>query len=213
MPLPRAVPARTPPAPAESGAPSKKATARRRQGGVGGGDMPPSSAWGSTGHAATTPTPGGSRRSPTKRKGLPRIERQPERAVVERAIDVLRDVPGMVRQQKNDPLLVQATEALGGENGTTGRGRLGEKEVTRYFLDDRGLEWYKLEQRGILARRTLVLAVPRGLVPNSLGLVNCQSRHPRVGRTFSLLRDRFHWPGMCRDSREYILSSGCRRRK
>ena len=140
--------------------------------------------------------------------------------MVERDIDALRDVPGLVRLQKNDSLLGKVREAIGGEGGTTGRGRLGEKEVARYLLDDQGLVWYELERRGILARRMSVLAVPRGLVADLLSLVHCQHGHPGVEhghpgveRTFSLLRDRFHWPGMCRDSREYILSSGCRRRK
>ena len=132
---------------------------------------------------------------------------------MKRTIDAFRDVPGLVRLQKNDPLLGKVREALGGEGGTTRRRRLGEKEVVRYLLDDQGLVWYELEQRGILARRTSVLTVPRGLVADLLALVHCQRGHPGVARTFSLLRDRFHWPGTCRDSREYVLSCGRRRKK
>ena len=58
---------------------------------------------------------------------MPPSERPPERAVVKRTIDAFRDVPGLVRLQKNDPLLGKVREALGGEGGTTGRGRLGER--------------------------------------------------------------------------------------
>ena len=46
------------------------------------------------------------------------------------------------------------------------------------------------------------------------------TRRARVGplptRAFgvlSLLHDRFHWPGMFRDAKAYVLSCGCRRRK
>ena len=62
-------------------------------------------------------------------------------------------------------------------------------------------------------KRTSVLPVPRLLVADLLALVHCQHGHPGVGRTLSLLRDRFHWSGMCRDARDYVLSCGCQRRK
>ena len=83
----------------------------------------------------------------------------------------------------------------------------------RYLLDDQELVWYEVEQSGILARSTWVLAVPGVLVADLLVLVHCQHGHPKVGRMLSLLRDRFHWPGMCRNARGYVLSCGCRRRK
>ena len=43
--------------------------------------------------------------------------------------------------------------------------------------------------------------------------MHCKHGHPGVARTLALLQDRFHWSGMCRDAREYVLSCGCRRRK
>ena len=147
------------------------------------------------------------------RGGLPHSEQALERAVVDRAIAALGDVPGLVRMQRGDALLGKVGAALGGEGGPGGRGQMSEGKAARYLLDDQGLVWYELEQRGILVRRTSVLAVPRVLVADLLALVHCQHGHPGVGRTLSLLRDRFHWPGMCRDARDYVLSCGCRRRK
>ena len=149
----------------------------------------------------------------TKVEGLPHSERAPERAVVERAIAALRDVPGLVRLQKGDTLLSRVREALGGESEQGGQSKMSEGEAARYLLDDQRLVWYELEQRGIPVRRTSVLAVPRSLVADLLALVHCQHGHPGVGRTLALLRDRFHWPGMCRDARDYVLCCGCRRRK
>ena len=90
---------------------------------------------------------------------------------------------------------------------------MSEGEAARYLLDDQGLVWYELEQRRILIRRTSVRAVPCVLVADLLTLVHCKHGRPGVGRTLSLLRDRFHWPGMCGDARVYFLSCGCRRRK
>ena len=48
-----------------------------------------------------------------------------ERAVVERAISALRDVPGLVMRQKEYPLLGKVTEALGGEVETRREERMG----------------------------------------------------------------------------------------
>ena len=72
---------------------------------------------------------------------------------------------------------------------------------------------YELEQRRILARCMLFLAVPCLLVADLLALAHSQHGHPGVGRTLSLLRDRFHWPGMYRNAKYYLFSCGGRRRK
>ena len=53
-----------------------------------------------TGREMTSAVPGGSSdKLPTRGKGLPHSEHPSERAVVERAIDPMRDVPGLVRRQ------------------------------------------------------------------------------------------------------------------
>ena len=57
-------------------------------------------------------------------------------------MDALRDVPGLVKLQKEDSLLGKVRSVLEGEVGTAGREQLGEAEVARYLLDDQGLVWY-----------------------------------------------------------------------
>ncbi|CAN0583744.1 unnamed protein product, partial [Laminaria digitata] len=67
-----------------------------------------------TGRAEPAPRRSGSTKvPPTRREGLPHSERPPERAVIERAMDALRDVPGLVRLQEEDPLLGKVRGALG----------------------------------------------------------------------------------------------------
>ena len=85
---------------------------------------------------------------------------------------------------------------------------MGEKEVARYLLDDQDFVWYEVEQSGILTWRTSVLAVPAVLVRDVLALVHCHHGRPGVGRTLALLRDRFHWPGMCREARSIFCRAG-----
>ena len=80
--------------------------------------------------------------------------------MVKRDIDALRDGPGLVRRQKEDPLLGNVREALVGEVETRRGERIGGKEVARYTFDDQDLVWYEVDQSGILSRRTSVIAVP-----------------------------------------------------
>ena len=132
---------------------------------------------------------------------------------MERALDALRKVPGWVRRQNEDPVLGKVRKPPEGEVETREGHRIGEKEVVRYLVDDQDSVWYEVEQRGITARRTPVLAVPGVSVDDLLALVHCQNEHPGIGRTFLLLHDRFHQAGMRRDAKEYILPCGCRHRK
>lgn len=65
--------------------------------------------------------PEGSSNGPlTTGAGLPRSEQPLEHTVVERATDALRDVPGLVRLQKDERLLGKVRGALGDEEGTRG---------------------------------------------------------------------------------------------
>ena len=86
-------------------------------------------------------------------------------------------------------------------------------ELSEDFLDNQNLLWHERKCVGVLARETSVLAIPHVLEPHLLALVHCQYGHPGVTRTLSLLRDRWHGPGMCRDTRGYVLPCRCRRRK
>lgn len=46
-----------------------------------------------------------------------------------------------------------------------------------------------------------------------LALIHARHGHPGIASTVALVRDRFHWPHLHRDVREYVLACGCRRRK
>ena len=81
-------------------------------------------------------------------------EYPPGRGVVERAIDALRDVPGFMRRQKENPFHFKVMGALGGELETKLGERMGEKEAARYILDNQDLVWFEVELSGIRTRRT-----------------------------------------------------------
>ena len=78
-------------------------------------------------------------------------------------------------------------------------------------------EDYLLDHRDLLCYAPLgrkpVLAVKQSLIPNLTSLIHTLHAHPGVAATLALLRERFHWPSMARDVREYVLSCGCRRRR
>ena len=76
-------------------------------------------------------------------------------------MDALRDVPGLVKLQKEDSLLGQVKSVLEEEGAAAGQQQLSEAEVARYLLDDQSLVRYELEERVILVRRKSALAVPR----------------------------------------------------
>lgn len=56
-------------------------------------------------------------------------------------------------------------------------------------------------------------AIPVAMVADIIALVHTLHGHAGVGATLSLLRDHFHWPTMTKDTRHYVLSCACRRRK
>ena len=56
-------------------------------------------------------------------------------------------------------------------------------------------------------------AIPVAMVADIIALVHTLHGHAGVGATLSLLRDHFHWPTMMKDTRHYVLSCACRRRK
>ena len=58
-----------------------------------------------------------------------------------------------------------------------------------------------------------VLAVPRSMVPELLALVQTLHGHPGVGATLAVVRSHFYWPTIARDTRLYVASCGCNRRK
>ena len=136
-----------------------------------------------------------------------------ETTAIELAIRSLQDVPQLVRMHEADPFLNKGRQALFGQRNRAGANGLTKEVVNRYLIDNQSLLWLEMERSATLVRRTSVLAIPSWLVSDLLALIHCQHGHLGVARRLALSRDRFNWPGMCRDAREYVLSCGCRRRK
>ena len=87
---------------------------------------------GATGRAGTAAPPGDSARTlSTGRGGGTLSERPPERAVVEREIEAMRDEPGLVKMQTGHLLLGKVREALESVGGAGGQGKMSEREVVR----------------------------------------------------------------------------------
>ena len=57
------------------------------------------------------------------------------------------------------------------------------------------------------------MAVPCNLVPGVLALAHGTFGHPGVARTTLIIADKYHWPTLKKDTREYVLSCRCRMRK
>ena len=51
-------------------------------------------------------------------------------------MDALRDVPGLVKLQKEDSLPGKVKRELEGEGGAAGQEQLSEADVAMYFIDD-----------------------------------------------------------------------------
>lgn len=79
----------------------------------------------------------------------------------------------------------------------------------RYVLDDNDLLWHVSSERRQQGR----LVITRSLVPVILSLVHAIHGHPGIAATLILLRERFFWDTMIRDTRECVLSCTCRRRR
>ena len=109
----------------------------------------------------------------------------------------LRSVPKLIQAQKDDPELKSIRSLLEEGQGETGN----------YVLDDSGLLWHA--PRGG-ARAT---AVPHTLVPGVLALIHGTFGHPGIARTTILIERKFHWPTLKKDTREYVQSCRCIRRK
>ena len=82
-----------------------------------------------------------------------------------------------------------------------------QRVYEEHLLDDNELPWYTP-----LGTQP-VLAVHQALVPDLISLIDALHAHPGVASTLVLIRERFLWPNMARDVREYVLLCGCRRRK
>ena len=124
-------------------------------------------------------------------------------SAIDRAAQVLTRPSILAQRQRDDTLLGQVRKSLS-EKANTGQGGrvdkrydLGADEVIRYD-DGKGRK---------------LPAIPDSMVADIIALVHTMHGHAGIGATLSLLRDHFHWPTMTRDTRQYVLSCSCRRRK
>ena len=120
-------------------------------------------------------------------------------SAIERALKALTETSLLAAQQNNDPLLKQIIMSWV-EKKTC-------PEHDRYFIDEKNLVWYTPNDS------KPVLAVPRSMVSEHLALVHTLHGHAGVGATFALVRSHFHWPTIARDTRLYVASCECNRRK
>lgn len=118
-------------------------------------------------------------------------------AELSRMEDTLRDRTRLVDAQRKDDTLRLPRSRL----------EAGQGEDGDYLLDDHQLLWHA--PRG----RAYAIALPRQLVPAVLALVHGTYGHPGVARTTMLIERKYHWPTLKKDTRAYVLSCKCRRRK
>ena len=109
----------------------------------------------------------------------------------------------LARWQQDDTNLDQVRKVL--SNGVdSSQGRSG---CDRYGLGTHDVVWYD----GGKGRK--LPAIPVAKVADIIAFVHTLHGHAGVGATLSLLRDHFHWLTMMKDTRHYVLSCACRRRK
>lgn len=122
---------------------------------------------------------------------------------IDRAVGILTEPKALRAQQRDDDFLGQVWKRL---EQSKGAGNLSERKED-YQLDERGIIRYT-DTRG-----KDLIAVPRLMVADVLALVHGLHGHAGVGATLALVRDHFHWPTVVKDTRQYVLSCGCRNRK
>lgn len=110
---------------------------------------------------------------------------------------ILRSTKQLALAQQNDLVLGDMCTQL----------KKGKGENKDYILDDHQLLWHA--PRG----KAYAVAVPRELIPGVLALVHGTYGHPGVARTTILIERKYHWPTLKKDTRAYVLSCKCRRRK
>ena len=126
-----------------------------------------------------------------------------ETPAIHRAVQVLTNPAALARRHQDDAHLGQVHKSLCDSSGT-GKGGV---DTTSYGLDDDDVVRYTDEQGRKLP------AIPESMIADVLALVHTLHGHAGVGATLALVRDHFHWPAVTRDTRQYVLSCGCRRRK
>ena len=133
---------------------------------------------------------------PDPQAAAPKTQPVPKRRtpLVTETARLLKDHARLVGRQRRDATLAPMFK----ESGSV---------EDKYLTDDNGVLWYA--PRG----QKPTLAIPRTLIPGVLSLVHSTFGHPGVARTTLLVRQKYSWPTLRKDVRQYVLSCGCRRRK
>ncbi|CAN0071951.1 unnamed protein product, partial [Sphacelaria rigidula] len=82
-----------------------------------------------------------------------------------------------------------------------------DKRWDAHVLGESNLLWYTSPQE------PAKLAIPRSLAPGLLAWVHTTHGHAGVMRTTAVVNARYEWPDLFANTRKYVLSCGCRRRK
>ena len=122
--------------------------------------------------------------------------------MISRVADVLRDPPKLVRLQKDDARLGPIGGRLRRESD-----RQTPEGTADYVVEDNDLLW------SAPPKKEPKLAIPRALVPGMLALAHGTYGHPGVARILLLVGDTYWWPTIAQDTRDDVLSCGCRRKK
>ena len=126
-----------------------------------------------------------------------------EASAIDRAVHVPTNPASLARRQRDDCQLGQVRRSLRDSNGVGAEGI----DTTGYSLDDDDVIRYADDKGRKLP------AIPEAMIADVLALVHTLHGRAGVGATLALVRDHFHWPSATSDTRQYVLSCGCRRRK
>lgn len=80
------------------------------------------------------------------------------------------------------------------------------REFEKLEVDERGVLWRKTARRK-------QLVIPTELKPTVLRELHNEMGHQGFDRTLSLIRDRFFWPYMQRETEQYVMSCACLKQK
>ena len=125
-----------------------------------------------------------------------------EKPVIHRAVQIFTNPASLARWQRDDPHQGQVRQSLCGSSGTG----VGELNTTGYGLDNDVIRYADGNGRKLPA-------IPVSMVADVLALAHTLNGHAGVGAILALVLDHFRWPAITGDTRQYMLSCGCRRRK
>ena len=125
-------------------------------------------------------------------------------SAVDEAVRILSKPATLAQRQKDDALLGQVRRLL--EGGESGREDV-PVVSDGYSVDADGVLRFRVEGGKNLP------AIPQSLVTDILALTHSLIGHAGVGATLCTVRKHFHWPTMTQDTRQYVLSCSCGRRK